>query len=102
MSLDKLLQIVIIMSNMIIIIIITSRPLYGGGSGVCVHFVYVYIGLYLVVLLWVSFNRLFLSLAQLWGPFGSLGQPLDHFGEPWVAMEVALGCLGAYSRFLTK
>ena len=26
-----------------IVTIITSRPLYGGGSGVCVYFVYVYI-----------------------------------------------------------
>ena len=33
------------------------------------------------------------------GPFG---QPLDHFGTPWNAMEVALVRLCTFSSFLTK
>ena len=48
MSLDKLPQITIISRTVIsmftiTIINITSRPLYGGGSVVCVYFVYLYI-----------------------------------------------------------
>ena len=46
------------------------------------------------------------SFFSPWADFGVLlglfGQPLDHFGKPWDAMEVALGCLGAYARFWTK
>ena len=35
-------------------------------------------------------------------PCGPFEEPLDHFGAPWVATEVALGCRGAFSGFLTK
>ena len=80
----------------------TSRPLYGGGSGVCIHFVYVYIVLWFVGFLWVSSELISLSLEWLWLPFGFLGQPSDHFGPLWVVMKVAWVCLGAHSRFLTK
>ena len=71
-------------------ILTTSRPLYGGGSGVCVYFVYVYIVLCFFGLLWVPFEALFLLLGWLWVFLGHFGQPLDHFGMPWNDMEVAL------------
>ena len=53
-----------------------------------------------------SFGCLSTSFSPPWADFGiplaPFVQPLDHLGEPWVPMEVALGCLGACSRFLTK
>ena len=38
------------------------------------------------------------TLGSFWVPWAALGP----FGAPWVAMDVALLCLGRYSRFLTK
>ena len=80
----------------------TSRPLYGGGSGVCVYFVYVYIFCDLLVYL-IVFGAPFVllgatlgfllgalgapwapngpSLASFWSPFGSLGTPWGHLGH---------------------
>ena len=72
----------------------TSRPLYGGGSGVCVYFVYVHIVLRFAAFLRVSFDNLFLSPGRLWVPFGFLWAALDHFVTPWVAMEPDGGRLG--------
>ena len=84
----------------ILLIINTSRPLYGGGSGVCVYFAYsfvicwshlivfgahfVFLGATLGLLLgafgapWAPQG---LSLASLCLPFGSLGTPWDHLGH---------------------
>ena len=82
-------------------IYITSRKLYGSGSGVCVYFVYVDIVLWFVALHLGVFWLPFPPLEQLCAPFGFLGQPFDHFGATWAAMEVVLVCLGRYSRCLT-
>ena len=53
-----------------------------------------------------SFGSLSPSFSFPWGDFsgsfGYLWKPLDHFGEPWVAMEETLGYLGAYCKFLNK
>ena len=69
--------------------IYTSRPLYGGGSGVCVYFVYVYI------VLWfgVSFGCLWSSFCSPWGDFGSLWLPWDAGGSLW-------GTLGSQGELL--
>ena len=82
----------------------TSRPLYGGGSGVCVYFVYVYIVLCFVGLRWVALGPHFASwgdfappFGSLWGALGSQGgllgvtlaslclpwRSLEPFGAPW-------------------
>ena len=75
---------------MIDVIISTSRPLYGGGSGVCVYFIYVYIFCDLLL----SFGRLGDSLWFPWDHFGpplaSLGMPV---GAPWAPRGLSLGSL---------
>ena len=53
----------------------TSRSLYGCGSGVCVYSVYVYVVLCFVGLLWVPFGARF-----LWVDFGIF------LGHSWVAL----------------
>ena len=56
-------------------------------------------------LLFPSFGGLSTSFSSPWaglGPLGHLGQPSDHFGEPRVAMNLALGCLVAHSNFWQK
>ena len=70
----------------------TSRPLYGGGSRVCVYFVYVYIVLWFVALLWVSLELIFLPLGRLWAPFGS----------PWAALGPLWGALGCHGGRLGR
>ena len=50
----------------------------------------------------MPFDVLFLSWADFGLFLGAFGQPLDHFGTPWNAMEVALVRLGTFSSFLTK
>ena len=77
-------------------IIVITRPLYGGGSGVCVYFVYVYIVLWFVGHFGMSLELTLLYLerlwASIWDPFGRLGLPRDspwsHFGLPLAP----LGC----------
>ena len=75
----------------------TSRPLYGGGSGVCVYFVYVYIVLCFVGLLWVALGPHFAPWGDfahlfggLWGALGYqgalLGVTLASLGLPWDAL----------------
>ena len=75
----------------------TSRPLYCGGSGVCVYFVYVYIALCFVGLLWVALGPHFAPWGDfaplfegLWGALGSqgalLGVTLASLGLPWDAL----------------
>ena len=54
----------------------TSRPLYGGGSGVCVYSVYVYI----VFALWVSSGCLWSTFCRPWVDFG------HPFGSLWGAL----------------
>ena len=71
------------------VIITTSRPLYGGGSGVCVYFVYVYIVLWFVALLWCLWS----SFCSPWGDFGSLWLPWDAGGSLW-------GTLGSQGELL--
>ena len=61
----------------------TSRPLYGGGSAVCMYFVYVYMVLPL--------DSLFLSLGRLWVPFGFLWTALRPL---WDGLRCNGGRLG--------
>ena len=69
---------------MTLLYITTSRPLYGGGSGVCVYFVYVYIVLWFVGFLLVSLELVLLSLDQLWASFWEpLGRLWLPRGRPW-------------------
>ena len=81
-----------------IYIYIVSRPLYGGGSGVCVYFVYV-LRVHSFVICWPPlgvFGTHFAFLGRLWAsfcdPLGRLGlprgSPLRHFGVPLAP----LGC----------
>jgi len=63
--------------------ICTSWPLYGGGSGVCVYFVFVYIVLWFVGLLWMSLELIVLSLEWLWLPFCCPSAILGRLGLPW-------------------
>ena len=57
----------------------TARPLYGGGSGVCVDFILFYYFL-LPFGVWANFEVL----------LGPVGQLLDHFG----CLVLPRGCLG--------
>ena len=84
--------------NMVIVIIVTSRPLYGGGSGVCTYFVYVYIGFLLCwspldvfgthfAVLGTTLNLLLGAFVAPWAPKGlswvSLWPFWDSLGTPW-------------------
>ena len=61
----------------------TSRPLYGGGSGVCVYFVYAYIAWWFLALLWVSLDYPFGFLWAALGPLcGTLGCHEGRLGLP--------------------
>ena len=54
----------------------------------------------------LCFGSLFTYIFFPWVDFElllyRLGQPLDHFGAPWFAMEVAVDCLMRYKKFLIK
>ena len=81
----------------------TSRPLYGGGSGLCVYFVYVSTVLCFVGLPPLGALR---PLASFLGPtLGSTGCLWTALGPLWGAKGChggLLGCLKAYNKFLTK
>ena len=79
------------MGLILIMISHTSRPLYGGGSGVCVYFVYVYIALWCVALFWMSLDPILPFLGWLWLPFGSLGMLVGPFGATWAPKGIFLG-----------
>ena len=50
----------------------------------------------------MSLDFLFPSLGQLWILFGFLSGALGPLWSAWVAMGIALDCLGACIRFLMK
>ena len=88
---------IIYISDCYQLVLLLSRPLYGGGSGVCVYFVYVYIVLCFVGLLWVALGRHFAPwgdfappFGSLWGALGSqgalLGVTLASLWLPWGAV----------------
>ena len=83
-------------------ILYTSRPLYGCGLEVGVHFVCVYIVLRFAALLWclsTSFSSPWVDFAFLLEPSG---QRLDHFGATWVAMESPWSAWGNIVDFFNK
>ena len=59
------------------------RPLHGGGSGVCVTSVHVYIVSRFVALLRASLQLTWGSLKSLWLSFSFVVMPLGPFGAPW-------------------
>ena len=61
----------------------SSRQLYGGGSRVCVYFVYVYIVLWFIGFPWASLEFMLFSL--------DLGSTLSPFWEPLGPVELQMG-----------
>ena len=62
-----------------------ERYFLHGNLWVGLYCVYLNIGLWLVVPLWVCFDFPFLSLGWLWDPLGSPWTTLEHLGSPWRA-----------------
>ena len=62
--------------------------------------------MYMYMYLSTSFRCPSMRFFCRWADFGfflgPLGQPLDHFGTPWDALEVALIRLGAFTSFFSQ
>ena len=78
---------------------LTSRPPYGGEK---IYFQCVYFSLYLSFCSGCPSTSFCFPWADVEFLLGRFGQPLNHFGAPWVALEVALVCLGRLTRFLLQ